>query len=55
MIFIKRLIKNYEFYELKNKSIFIKCINFTIKLNDQTYIIIFDKIHVYQMILKLLQ
>ena len=56
-IFIKRLIKNCEFHELKIKliSIFMKCIDFITKFNGQTYIAVFDKIHVYQTILKSLQ
>ena len=56
-IFIKRLMKNCEFHELKIKSvsIFMKCIDFTTRFNDQTYTAIFDEIHAYQMILKSLQ
>ena len=56
-IFIKRLIKNCEFYKLKIRliSIFMKCIDFITKFNDQTYTATFDKIHVYQMILRSLQ
>ena len=48
-IFIKRLMKNCEFHELKIRSIniFMKCIDFITKFNDQTYIAIFDEIHVY--------
>ena len=56
-IFIKRLIKNCKFHELKIKSISIsiKCIDFITEFNDQSYMIIFDKIYVYQVILKSLQ
>ena len=56
-IFIKRLMKNCEFHELKVRSVstFMKCIDFTTKFNGQTYTAIFDEIHVYQMILESLQ
>ena len=56
-IFIKRFMKNCEFHELKIRSIsiFMKCIDFITKLNDQTYTATFDEIHAYQMILRSLQ
>ena len=56
-IFIKRRVKNCEFHELKIKSvsIFMKCINFITEFNDQSYVIILDKVYIYQIILKLLQ
>ena len=48
-IFIKRLVKDCEFHELKIKSISIsmKCIDFTTKFNDQAYTATLDKIHAY--------
>lgn len=48
-VFIEQLINDCDFQKLKIKSIntFIKCIDFTIKFDDQTYNVIFDKIHAY--------
>ena len=57
IVFIKRLINDCEFQKLKVRSvsIFMKCIDFIMNFNDQTYEAISDEIHAYQMILKSLQ
>ena len=57
IVFIKRLINDCGFQklEIRSISIFMKCIDFTMNFNGQTYEAISDEIHAYQIILESLQ